>query len=266
MNIDYIKCCDCLDGIKEIPDESVDLVVTSPPYDNLRDYHGFSFDFENIAKQLFRIMKVGGVIVWIVDDATINGSRTGTSFKQALFFKEIGFNIHDVMIWRKDCFTFPDETRYPNCFEYMFIISKGKPKTINKICDRKNKWYGTAVHGTSRNTDGTTFRKSNDKKNNVKQFGARFNVWDLPTEKNNQTGHPAPFPFNLARDHIISWSKEGDVVLDIFLGSGTTADACIQTKRHFIGFEISPEYFEISKKRIEDSKQIAKQITFDDIM
>lgn len=264
MKYDYIKCCNCIDGMKELPDECIDLVVTSPPYDNLRDYNGFDFDFKNIARELFRIVKSGGVIVWIVSDATIDGSKTGTSFKQALYFREIGFNIHDTMIWYKDTLNFPDKTRYGNCFEYMFIFSKGKPKTINKICDRRNKWAGTMVHGTSRNADGKTFRKANDKKSKVQQFGARFNVWHIPSEKKNKTGHPAVFPLNLARDHIISWSNKGDVVLDIFLGSGTTADACIQTNRHFIGFEISDEYMEIAKKRIEDSKQTARQISFDD--
>lgn len=202
--------------------------------------------------------------MWIVNDAVINNSETGTSFKQALFFKDIGFNIHDTMIWLKDTFSFPDKTRYAQCFEYMFIFSKGCPKTIHKIKDRMNKWAGSQVHGTSRGKDGQTFRKSNDKKSNVSLYGERFNYWFISPEKNNDTGHPAVYPFELARDHILSWTNEGDVVLDIFLGSGTTADASIQTRRHYIGFEISKEYIKIAEKRIDDAKLIAKQISFDD--
>lgn len=252
MEMDCIMQGNNLDLLKALPDESIDMVVTSPPYDNLRDYKGYTFDFEGVVKELFRVIKTGGVIVWIVSDAMIDGSETGTSFRQALYFKECGFNIHDTMIWRKDTFTFPDATRYCQCFEYMFVFSKGKPKSVHRIEDRKNKWSGSAVHGTSRNVDGTTFRKSNDKKSNVKEYGVRFNVWDIPTEKNNKTGHPAVFPVALVRDHIISWSDEGDIILDIFMGSGTTGIACVDTNRHYIGFEISPEYCDIARKRIEN--------------
>ena len=246
----YIKCGDCLDCLKELPSDSIDLTVTSPPYDNLRNYDDFTWNFENIAKELYRVTKIGGVVVWIVSDATIKGSETGTSFRQALYFKEVGFNLHDTMIWQKDTLLFPDKTRYGNCFEYMFVLSKGKPKTINKICDRKNKWFGSKIHGTSRNADGETFRKSNHNKSVVKEYGARFNVWNIPSEKNNKTGHPAVFPKQLVKDHIISWSNENDIILDPILGSGTTALACIECNRKYIGFEISPKYYDIAKERI----------------
>ena len=237
-----------------MPDEVVDITVTSPPYDNLRTYNGYEFDFKGIAKELYRVTKKGGVVVWIVNDAVIDGSESGTSFEQALYFKEVGFNLHDTMIWRKDTISFPDATRYGQVFEYMFVLSKGKPKTVNKICDRKNLWSGVKVHGTSRNPDGTTFRKSNDKKTNVMEYGERFNVWDMPTEKNNTTGHPAVFPLRLAADHINTWSNQGDIVLDPFLGSGTTALAAIATGRHFIGFEISEKYFKATEERIRQEK------------
>lgn len=240
--------------LKELKTESIDLTVTSPPYDNLRDYNGYTFDFEMIANELYRVTKDGGVVVWIVADATIEGSETGTSFRQALYFKSIGFNIHDTMIWEKDTISFPDTTRYGQSFEYMFVFSKGKPKSINKICDRRNRWSGTTVHGTSRGVDGTTFRKTNNKKTNVKDLGVRFNVWKLPTEKSNKTGHPAVYPFNLARDHILSWSNKGDTVLDPFLGSGTTGLAAIDTGRDFIGIEISEEYMKIAKDRIDEAR------------
>ena len=146
---------DCLEGMKQMPDNSIDLTVTSPPYDNLRNYNEFTWDFENIAKELFRITKDGGVVVWIVGDATINGSETGTSFKQALYFKECGFSLHDTMIWHKIS-PFQHKNRYISSFEYMFVFSKGKPKTANIICDRKNKWAGTQIRGTERQANGKT--------------------------------------------------------------------------------------------------------------
>lgn len=245
---------DCAVVLKEINSESIDLTVTSPPYDNLRDYDGYTFNFKAIANELLRVTKVGGVVVWVVSDGTVNGSETGTSFKQALYFKEIGFNLHDTMIWAKDTFLFPDKTRYGQSFEYMFILSKGKPKAIHKIRDRKNKWAGTKVHGTSRDVDGTTFRKANDKRTTIKEYGERFNVWQLSGEKQNKTGHPAVFPISLARDHILSWSDIGDTVLDPFMGSGTTGLASLELNRDFIGIEISDKYFEIAKCRLNNAQ------------
>lgn len=257
VNID-LKNGDCLELMKSIPDGSVDLTVTSPPYDNLRTYNGnidqWNFEkFKAIAEELYRVTAEGGVVVWVVSDATIKGSETGTSFKQVLWFMECGFNLHDTMIWEKDTFTFPDKTRYRQCFEFMFVFSKGKPKSINKIVDRKNKFAGTQVHGTSRNSNGDTFRKSNHNKSFVKEYGERFNVWQIPTEKKNKTGHPAVFPERIAKDHIISWSNEGDVILDPFMGSGTTGVACVNTDRNFIGIELDEKYFNIAKNRIEET-------------
>lgn len=250
LPINQIIHGDSLEVLKTFPDNSVDLVVTSPPYDNLRTYNGYTFDFEGIAKQLFRVVKEGGVIVWIVGDATIDGSETGTSFRQALFFSDIGFRLHDTMIWYKDTFSFPDTKRYRSTFEYMFIFSKESPKTVNLISDRKNKWHGTDVHGTSRDKYGKTFRKSNHKKTKVNKTGVRFNVWEVPTEKKNKTSHPAPFPEKLANDHIISWSNEGDIVLDPFMGSGTTCKVALKNKRNYIGIDISNEYCAIAKERL----------------
>lgn len=247
---------DSAEVLKHFKTESVDMVITSPPYDALRSYEGCVWNdsvFRNIADELARVICGGGVIVWIVNDATVNGSETGTSFKQALYFKDLGLNIHDTMIWQKDTITFPDTTRYGSSFEYMFVFSKGKPKTINIICDRQNKWYGEMVHGTSRGVNGEMFRKSNHKKSCVKEYGARFNVWNISGEKHNTTGHPAPFPVAIARDHILSWSNKGDVVLDPFCGSGSAGVACKETDREFIGIEISPKYCEIAKNRINNT-------------
>lgn len=242
---------DCLEYMKTLPDKSFDLVLTSPPYDNLRDYQGYTFDFEGTARQIRRVLKDGGVCVWIVNDATINGSETGTSFKQALYFKEIGMKLHDTMIWEKDTFSFPDTNRYRGVFEYMFVLSNGKPKTYNLIADKINKYAGHSVHGTSRGKDGKTFRKSNDKKSVTGEHGVRFNVWRNPNEKNNISGHPAVFPQQIANDHILSWSNEGDTILDPFLGSGTTLVAAKQLNRNATGIEISKEYCEIARKRLE---------------
>lgn len=260
MDIDYIECGNCLDLMKELPEACIDLTVTSPPYDNLRDYKGYSFDFEPIARELYRITKPGGVIVWVVGDATIKGSESGTSFKQALYFKEIGFNLHDTMIYEKDGAPFPDKTRYYNTFEYMFILSKGKPKTINLLCDRKNKYGGQKRTQTVRLKDGTLIPAGNGKR--YEEYGARFNIWRISSGKGKTTRdkyaykHPAMFPEKLAEDHILSWSNEGDIVFDPFLGAGTTAKMAVLNKRHYIGFEISEEYFDIASRRLDDAEAI----------
>lgn len=233
--------------------ESVDLTVTSPPYDNIRDYHGYVFDWQKTIQQLFRITKVGGAVVWIVNDQTVNGSESGTSFRQALFAMECGFNLHDTMIWEKESCAFLEATRYYPVFEYMFVWTKGSPKTFNPIEDRLNKWGGTKVHGTFRNADGTLRERSSTWKETVcKDYGCRFNVWQVVTEKNNKTGHPAVFPYQLAADHIRSWSNEGDTVLDPFLGSGTTRLAAYDLNRNFIGFEIDKTYFDNQEKRFAE--------------
>ena len=252
MNVDTIYNENCLDTMGRMPDGFVDLTVTSPPYDGLREYNGYSFPFEDIARELFRITKPGGVVVWVVNDGTEGGSETGTSFRQALFFKEIGFNIHDTMIWKKESCAFPESTRYYPNFEYMFVFSKGAPKTTNLIADRKNLLGGTKVHGTFREKDGSLHGRSTTWKEVVcKDYGVRFNVWEISTEKQNRTGHPAVFPIQLAGDHIRSWSNEGDLVYDCFLGSGTTALAAHKCNRHYLGSEISEEYFKIAQERIK---------------
>lgn len=245
-----VYCQDCLEGMKSLPPESIDLTVTSPPYDNLRDYHGYSFDWHETISELFRVTKQGGCVVWIVGDQTIKGSETGTSFRQALWAMECGFRLHDTMIWEKESCAFPDSIRYYPNFEYMFVWSKGRPKTFNPIMDRKNKWGGMRVHGTFRNPDGTLQNRSTTWKQSIcKEYGSRFNVWHISTEKNNRTGHPAVFPIQLASDHILSWSNEGDIILDPFLGSGTTRLAAYQNKRNFIGYEIDRTYYEAQEKR-----------------
>ena len=257
---------DCLKVMQDLIDDDikVDLVVTSPPYDNLRTYNdslNWNFDiFKQVADKLYQIVNDGGVVVWIVNDATINGSETGTSFRQALYFKEIGFNLHDTMIYQKNGIPFPEQVRYYPCFEYMFVLSKGKPKTIH-LLTKKNKSSGTSAKSTERQVDGS-LKISNAKKKGkkVKEYGVKFNIWKYATGKGNSAKnpiafeHPAIFPLDLAKDHILSWSNPNDTVLDCFMGSGTTGVACHQTNRNFIGIELEPKYYEIAKKRINEAK------------
>ena len=256
-----LRLGDCLELMKNIPDGSVDLTVTSPPYDNLRTYNGninqWSFEkFKLIAEELYRITKDGGVVVWVVGDATIKGSETGTSFRQALWFMDCGFNLHDTMIWSKPSFTAVGalKTRYAQTFEYMFVFSKGKIKTFNALKDRKTKSRSKDKNGMIRQKDGS-FRPMSNRGKQYGEFGIRYNVWDIPPVMSNieRTGHPAQFPEQLANDHIISWSNEGDTVLDCFMGSGTTGKMAVLNNRNFIGIELDEGYFNIAKKRIEDA-------------
>jgi site-specific DNA-methyltransferase (adenine-specific) len=254
MQINKVYNENCLDTMSRMPNEFIDLTVTSPPYDNLRTYNGYSFDFESIAKELYRVTKEGGVVVWIVGDATIKGSESGTSFRQALYFKEIGFKLYDTMIYEKDAIAFPDKNRYQNSFEYMFIFSKNKPSALNIIHDRRNISFGRKVTGTNRCSNGQT-KKAAGHGNKIKEFGSRWNIWRIKTDKgNNKTGHPAMFPEQLANDHIISWSNESDLVYDPFMGSGTTAKMSIANNRNWIGSEISSEYCDIIHERIKQTK------------
>lgn len=246
-----IANADCRRMLSCIRDNSIDLVVTSPPYDDLRIYNNSStwnFDvFKQVADLLSRKLKDGGVIVWVVSDATVNGCETLTSFKQALYFKEIGLNIYDTMIWRKPNPAVPTEGRYYNAFEYMFVISKGIPKTMNFICDKENKTSGDAYSPVTRINPEQ--RKQTDKVKFIKPFSRRHNVWDIPTGVNH-TKHPAIFPLQLAVDHIRTWSNTNDVVFDPFMGSGTVGVACKQLGRKFLGSEIDSEYYNIAKEQI----------------
>ena len=243
-----------LETMKRMPNDFIDLTVTSPPYDDLRTYNGYCFDFENVAKELFRITKQGGVVVWVVGDSTIKGSETGTSFKQALYFMQCGFNLHDTMIYQKSGAGAVGSNKcYIQNFEYMFVFSKGKIKTTNLIEDRKNKKVCTTIANGSRDKNNA----DNERKYRTittKEYGKRFNIWQIE-QRNNQDEfhllHPAPFPQQLANDHIISWSNEGDLIYDPFAGSGTTGKMAILNKRKCIMSEISAEYCDIIKKRLE---------------
>lgn len=241
----YTFCGDSAIVLHQLLDEnSVDLVVTSPPYDELRKYKDEGTWSEekcrSVIKGLHRVLKDGGVVVWVVGDQTKNGSETGTSFKEALMFLEEGFLLNDTMIWKKkNPMPQVKQPRYNQVFEYMFVFSKGKPKTFNPImvpC----KCAGQDYDSTCKNMGGESGRTKKSFKINKEKV--KDNVWDIAIAQ-NKTSHPAVFPYELAYDHIRSWSNEGDVVLDPFMGSGTTGLASKDLNRHFIGIEIVQEYY-----------------------
>ncbi len=260
LEVNKVYNMDCIEGMKMLDDNSIDLTVTSPPYDNLRTY-GNDIDkswcedvWKRVISELYRITKEGGVVVWVVSDATINGSESGTSFRQALFFMECGFMLFDTMIYQKQPRGAVGNNKgYWQTFEYMFVFSKGSPKTINLIRDRRN--------AESRNGDSGTKRCANGELKHVSrsgydEYGRRTNVWTYQVGNNkdekNVNWHPAIFPYSLAYDHIFSWSREGDLVLDPFMGSGTTAVASKFSGRNYIGFELNEEYCANIVKRMNE--------------
>lgn len=246
--------------MQQMPDECVDLVVTSPPYDNLRNYKGYEFDFFAIARQLVRVLKQGGVIVWVVADETKNGSESGTSFKQALYFMAKGLYLHDTMIYRA---TKPpaNDNRYQQAFEYMFIFSKGSPKTVNLLIDKKNNWAGSKNFGVRTQRDANGNLKQG-KQSVVPEYSRRLNIWEYSTGKGYSASdnlahkHPAIFPEDLARDHILTWSNPGDLVMDCFSGSGTTLKMAKILERPYLGFDISSEYVELAQRRLESVPEV----------
>lgn len=246
--------------LKKIPSDSIDMIITSPPYNDLRDYEGkinWNFGvFKVIAEEMYRIMKKGGVAVWVVGDKTKNGNKTLTSFRQGLYFQEIGFNMYDVIIYEKKGTGPPHPNRYFNAFEYMFVLSKGKPKTVNLLRDKKNNWAGHTTYGevTRREKDGSLTNKG---KKTVNEYGVRTNIWEYSNGKKFSTKdeiaykHPAIFPEKLVEDHILSWSNPGDLILDPFGGSGTTGKVAKKLDRDWILIEAVKDYCIIAEKRIE---------------
>jgi len=257
---------DCLITTSKIEDNTIDLTLTSPPYDDLRTYNehlsgnktefnGYSFPFEQIARELYRITKKGGVLVWVVGDATNKGSETGTSFRQALFFKECGFDLYDTMIYQKTGTPFPQKTRYNQTFEYMFVFSKGKPNTFNPIM-KKNATAGAVRHSRKfRNVNGEMVPGFNGKP--VNEYGIENNIWLIKNGMNKSTKdtiafqHPAIFPEELAAKHIITWTKKNDLVYDPFMGSGTTAKMSILLERNWLGSELDSTYSDVCNRRLQ---------------
>lgn len=248
---------DNIEGMKLLPDNYIDLTVTSPPYDDLRSYKGCEWNFEifkDVARELYRVTKDGGVVVWVVGDKTKNGSESGTSFRQALYFKEIGFNLHDTMIYAKNNPVPLNHNRYEQQFEYMFIFSKGKPNTFNGL--RENcKYAGLQRSERSRYRKDASGDFKTGKTTPIKDTKLKYNIWFYQVGSGHSTTdkfafkHPAIFPEKLAEDHILSWSNEGDIIMDIFAGSGTVRKMCRLNNRQYIGFEIAEEYVKIDNER-----------------
>jgi DNA modification methylase len=250
LPLDTVVVSDALAFLRGLPDASVDMILTSPPYDNLRTYKGYSWDFEGIAHQSYRVLKHGGVMVWVVGDATINGSETLSSMRQALYFVDCaGFSMHDTMIYEvAGTGAKGSNSAYWQSFEYMFVLSKGKPKTVNLLCDKINVTKGGVSKGRGTNANGEsaptlTITAEAGRRTNIWRFMAGFNF-------NGNTKHPATFPEALAHDHISSWSNPGDVVCDFFMGSGTTAKMARALNRRYIGCDISSEYVQIAIERL----------------
>jgi DNA modification methylase len=270
---------DCLLTMANMGDNSVDMVLTSPPYDDLRtynkhltgnrtEYNGYSFPFEQIAQELFRVVKKGGVVIWVVGDATNKGSETGTSFRQALYFKECGFDLYDTMIYQKTGTPFPQKDRYNQIFEYMFVFSKGKPNTFNPIM-KKNVTAGAVRHSRKfRNANGEMVEGFNGKP--INEYGVDNNVWIMRNGMYKSTKdivafeHPAIFPEELAVRHVVSWTKKNDLIYDPFMGSGTSAKAAIQLKRNWIGSEIDKGYCDVCEKRL--SGMVNQETLFDEFI
>lgn len=273
MELDTIVCGDCLDVMADMPDGCVDLVVTSPPYDNLRDYDGFSFDFEKVAHSLFRVIKSGRIVVWVVGDETKNFCESLSSFKQAVcFVDEVGFNLLDTMIYRKLSYppAYPSLRRYANVFEYMFVFSKGKPVVFNEL--REAKTESTLHRQKHRHVGGYRQRDGSIKKGggvSNRKTKARTNVWQYKPGGNYTNDefalkHPAVFPEELARDHILTWSNPEELVFDPLIGSGTIAKMALLTRRHFYGCDIGLEYVEeLANKRIEKTRLKMAQMEMD---
>ena len=261
IEINKIYCEDNVAFMRgNLDTESIDLTVTSPPYDNLRTYNGYSFDFEGVANQLYRVTKTGGVVVWVVGDSTINGSESGTSFRQALYFKEIGFNLHDTMIYQKQNYVPLTHNRYEQAFEYMFVFSKGKPKTFNPLLvSTKRSGEKKNPYKTCESQTQDSSMRHREKAYIINKTKIKSNIFIYGVGKNMSSKdplafkHPAIFPESLARDHILSWSNPGDIVLDPFSGSGTTPVVAYQNQRQYIGIDISQEYCDIANQRLKQT-------------
>lgn len=254
-----IHVCKAETLLRALPTGSVDLIVTSPPYDNLRKYKGFSWSFEYLAQQSYRVLKQGGVLVWVVADATVDGSETFTSFRQALYFRDVaGFNAHDTMIWNKNAMPGDFGKRYRPTFEFMFIFTKGVPATWHPTMRRN----ATAGQWKKKGHSGKDGWQTSTAKQTPEE-SVLENVWYIPVGGGvavDNVKHPAMFPEELSRRHIVTWSNEGDTVLDFFMGSGTTAKMAALNNRRFIGCDISAEYVAIARERVRKAQTEARQL------
>lgn len=261
---------DAATALKTLPNGCVHLGVTSCPYDDLRTYgkEKVSWDFETIAKELYRVLCPGGVLCWNVNDQVVNGGETLTSCKQKIYFVEqCGFRVHDTMIYEKRNFSHPEKVRYHQVFEYVYVLSKGAPRAFNPIKDKKNATAGCIGNlgvNTYTERDGT---KSVREKKLTAEYGMRTNVWMGNTRGQEDMciplKHPAMMPKWLARDLILSWSNAGDIVIDPFMGSGTTIQQAEATGRSGIGIEINPEYIRDFRQNLDLNNRLNTGTTYE---
>jgi len=266
VKTNQIICGDCVDVMAGFEDNVIDMACTSPPYDALRDYKGYTFDFKAIAHALYRVTKPGGIVVWVVGDETVKGGKTGTSFRHALGFMDVGFKLFDTILYHKTGTSFPSKSRYTNCYEYMFVFSKNKPKTVNAIKDVPKRWEGSFGVTTQRQKDGSLkassakncgLGKSGPAVGDEYGYKVRSNIWTYKNgyghahpDKDLTKAHPAVYPLALACDHIVSWSNPGDLVLDPMAGSGTTCKAAHGLNRDYLGIDVSSEYIKLGEQRV----------------
>lgn len=253
MGLPYIlKCGDCVEILNKQKEEFVDLVITSPPYDNLREYNGYVFNYQPVVKAIYRCLKPGGVCVWVVADQTTNGSESGSSFKQSIYAKQIGFNLHDTMIYAKNNYVPLTKNRYEQAFEYIMVWSKGKPNTFNALmvpCSTAGLMlYNTNFKAIGEKNYSMRYREPTI----VKDTKIAPNIFYYTIGRNEGNGHPAPFPYQLAIDQIESWSNIGDLVLDPMMGGCTSGVAAKALSRKFIGIDVSQEYVNISENRLKE--------------
>jgi site-specific DNA-methyltransferase (adenine-specific) len=245
----------CLETLGRLPDDMIDMTITSPPYDDLREYNGYHFPVQDIAAALYDKTKPGGVVIWVVGDRTVNGGETLTSFRHALTFQETGFKVHDTMLYVKNN-PIPSDCgkRYRQCFEYMFCFAKGQPKTFNPITEptksagTKIKAFRITERGRGNVPDEDIGRqiKTERKAGNI----FTYNVGTSSSQDRVAFNHPAIFPEKLVEDQIRTWTDTGDVVYDPFMGSGTTAKVAHLLDRKWLGSEISEEYVNLANERL----------------
>lgn len=271
FSVNQIICGDCVEVLSTFPDEFVDITISSPPYGKIRDYaNGNSYNFLLLAEQLYRVVKEGGLVAWIRNDTVEDGSKTGDTFKQTIEFMNVGFNLYDVLIWEKSGVSYPANGRYTGIHEYIILLSKGKPKVFNPIKDVPKLWEGSWGKLTTRNQDGSlTYQnlenegKAKSGRDDTGKYGykQRTTIWKINngfgfnTKDEIAKEHPAIFPETLCHDIIVSWSNEGDLVLDPFCGSGTTLKMAKILNRNYIGIDISQRYCDISKQRVDNTEQ-----------
>lgn len=258
---DQMNCVhlgDCVDGMRGLPESCIPLTVTSPPYGNLRKYGGHLFDFEAVAQELWRVTAPGGVVVWVVADHVKGGTETGDVCRQQLRFQELGFRAHEKLVMSKS-YRLPQKTRYfGDCLEFALVLSKGKPRSINLLRDKENSTPGQCRRFSQMAPDGR--RSVSTKKYTVGRYGVRGKVWYYPrggqltTSDRAAFQQTAPMPVEMARDHIRSWSRPGDLVFDPFLGSGTTAKMALLNDRRYLGYEVHEPYFEIAQRRLVNAR------------